>query len=131
MEKISTINYNGIEFTIEDEGAQRKLQALQYFYDKFNEPYIASDIYRQPELIKSQEHIQQFPAKDINKWIEGHKLSYTYFVFTCTNASISITTKAGNIINQDRVYIAEFLPDRPYTDWEADEDDIITIYYGN
>lgn len=131
MEKISAINYNGVRFIIEDEGAQRQLQALQRIYDKFNEPYIAGEIYHNPELIKRQEHIQEFSAKDINRWIEGHKLDYPYFVFTCTDPSITISTKAGNTIDQNKVYISEYLPTEPYADWDADEDDVITIYYGD
>lgn len=131
MEKLSKVTYNGVEFTIEDAGAQIKLEALQKLYNKFNEPYIAGGIFHESELIKRQEHIQEFPAKDINRWIEGHKLDYPYFVFTCTNPATIIYTKAGNSIDQNRVYVTEYLPTEPYEDWECDEDDVITIYYGD
>ena len=98
MAKISYLNFNGIDFTITDGEAQIKLDALQKLYNKQNEPYLAS-IYNQPSIIKEQDIKEDIPADRLGEWLAGAKPNYSYFVFTATNPSLTLTTIFCNILH--------------------------------
>lgn len=111
--EISKISINGKVYEVVDKESRAAIS-------KWTETYLPYPSIKK-EVIESQ---------NISEYIrDGFKvLDYPYFYFYSTSKDRVLYTKAGNTLNQNRVYLSEYLSNEID---DLDEGELITIYYGN
>lgn len=112
MKGISEILINGVTYEVVDKESRELIS-------KWTETYLPYPSIQKDKIL----------SQNISDYIkDGFEiLDYPYFFFTSTDKDRVLYTKAGNWLNQNKVYLTEYLSNQIE---DLDKNEIITIYYG-
>lgn len=122
--EISKVNINGVEYDIISEEQRQRIEVLEAAYNKWTEAYIAG-CGIEPADIKSQNNVQTLKAKELKDYKAP---DFSHFWYTAEKTKL-ITEYGNTILSNNHCCYNLWCFKGDYI--TTDEDDLVTIYYGN